>query len=142
MSGEASMSEARNSPSTVTVCYDGACSLCQESVSRLQSLDRGRRIRWVAYQDLAETDPALARHLSTRDLGSALHVVETDGSIRSGAAGVLRIAEIVPRLRPFARLGRLPIVNRLVEPMYGLVARHRHRLSRWLGSGGPRAGSP
>jgi hypothetical protein len=32
-------------------------------------------------------------------------------------------------------------VNRLIEPMYGLVARHRHRLSRWLGSGGSAAGS-
>jgi hypothetical protein len=31
-----------------------------------------------------------------------------------------------------ARLGRLPVVNRLVEPMYRLVARHRHRLSRLL----------
>jgi hypothetical protein len=32
-------------------------------------------------------------------------------------------------------------VNVLVEPMYRLVARHRHRLSRWLGSGGSAAGS-
>jgi predicted DCC family thiol-disulfide oxidoreductase YuxK len=126
----------------VTVCYDGACSLCRESVARVQDLYRGRRIRWVPYQELTGLDPALAQQLGSRDLGSALHVIEADGSIRSGAAAVLRIAEIVPRLRPFARLGRLPIVNRLVEPMYGLVARHRHRLSRLFRSGGSPAGSP
>jgi hypothetical protein len=39
-------------------------------------------------------------------------------------------------LRPIARLGRLPLVNQLVEPLYRLVARHRHRLSRLLGSAG------
>jgi predicted DCC family thiol-disulfide oxidoreductase YuxK len=126
----------------VTVCYDGSCPLCRESVARVQELYRGRRIRWVPYQALSGVDPALADRLASRDLGSALHVIEADGSIRSGAAAVLRIADIVPRLRPFARLGRLPIVNRLVEPMYGLVARHRHRLSRLFRSGGSAAGSP
>jgi predicted DCC family thiol-disulfide oxidoreductase YuxK len=126
----------------VTVCYDGSCPLCRESVARVQELYRGRRIRWVPYQDLAASDPELAKRLGSRDLASALHVIEADGSIRSGAAAVLRIADIVPRLRPFARLGRLPIVNRLVEPMYGLVARHRHRLSRLFRSGGSAAGSP
>lgn len=130
----------------LTVCYDGACPLCAESVARIRNLDRARRIRWVPYQDLATADPALAGRLASRDLGSALHVVEPDGSVRSGAAAVLRIAEVVPRLRPFARLGRLPVVRHLVEPMYGLVARHRHRLSRLFrpqgSSGGSSAGSP
>jgi predicted DCC family thiol-disulfide oxidoreductase YuxK len=126
----------------VTVCYDGACLLCRESVARVQAMYRGRRIRWVPYQDLAASDPELAKRLGSRDLASALHVIEGDGSVRSGADAILRIAEIVPRLRLFARLGRLPIVNRLVEPMYGLVARHRHRLSRLFRSGGSAAGSP
>jgi predicted DCC family thiol-disulfide oxidoreductase YuxK len=129
-------------PTQVTVCYDGACSLCAESVARIRRLDDGHRIRWVPYQDLAGLDPALARRVGTRDLGSALHVIEADGSVRSGAAAVVRIADTVPRLRIFARLARLPVVNRLIEPMYGLVARHRHRISRWLGSGGSAAGSP
>jgi predicted DCC family thiol-disulfide oxidoreductase YuxK len=126
----------------VTVCYDGACPLCRESVARVQAIYRGRRIRWVPYQDLAASDPELAKRLGSRDLASALHVIDDDGSVRSGADAILRIAEIVPRLRLFARLGRLPIVNRLVEPMYGLVARHRHRLSRLFRSGGSAAGSP
>jgi predicted DCC family thiol-disulfide oxidoreductase YuxK len=129
-------------PGRVTVCYDGACAVCTESVTRIQRVYPGRRIRWVPYQDLAVTDPELATRLGSRDLGSALHVIEADGSVRSGAAAVVRIADIVPRLRVFARLARLPIVNRLIAPMYGLVARHRHRLSRWLGSGGSAAGSP
>jgi predicted DCC family thiol-disulfide oxidoreductase YuxK len=126
----------------VTVCYDRACGLCAESVSRVRRVYHGRQIRWIPYQDLSTTDPELTRRLGSRDLSSALHVVEADGSVRSGAAAILRIAEIVPRLRIFARLARLPVVNRLVEPMYGLIARHRHRLSRWLGSGESVEGPP
>jgi predicted DCC family thiol-disulfide oxidoreductase YuxK len=126
----------------VTVCYDGACSLCTESVARVQRLYRGRDINWVPYQGLADSDPELAARLGSRELGSALHVIEADGSVRSGAAAVLRIAEIVPRLRLFARLGRLPVVRHLVEPMYGLVARHRHRLSRLIRRVGSGGGSP
>jgi predicted DCC family thiol-disulfide oxidoreductase YuxK len=121
----------------VTVCYDGECALCLESVARVKSVYRGHKIRWIPYQHLRDTHPELAEAIGPRELSSALHVIEADGtSVRSGAEAVLRIADIVPRLRIFARLGRLPFVNWLVEPMYGFVARHRHRLSRLLGSAG------
>lgn len=123
------------------MCYDGECPLCLESVARVKGVYHGRKIRWIPYQDLPADHPELAGAIGTRDLSSALHVIEADGTtVSSGAAAVLRIADIVPRLRVFARLGRLPVVSWLVEPMYGFVARHRHRLSRLLGSAGSPAG--
>jgi predicted DCC family thiol-disulfide oxidoreductase YuxK len=116
----------------VTVCYDGTCELCSESVARVRSVYHGRRIRWVPYQDVATELPEAADQLQGRDLASAIHVIDPDGTVHAGADAILTIAEIVPRLQVFARLGRLPVIRHLVEPMYGLIARHRHRLSRLL----------
>jgi hypothetical protein len=39
----------------------------------------------------------------------------------------------VPALRPVALLARLPFAHPFVEPVYALVARNRHRISRLLG---------
>jgi len=116
----------------LTVCYDGECAVCAAAVERLAKLDRDRSLRIVPFQRVAGELPDVAARIDAADLTSALHVVEPDGRLTSGGEAVLRIAEAVPRLRLVARLGRLPLVSRLVEPMYGLVARHRHRLSRML----------
>ena len=86
----------------------------------------------VPFQRIAAELPEVAARIDPRDLTSALHVVEPNGRLTSGGRAVLRIAETIPRLRPIARLGRLPVVNGLVEPLYRLIARHRHRLSRLL----------
>jgi predicted DCC family thiol-disulfide oxidoreductase YuxK len=86
----------------------------------------------VPFQRVAAELPEVAARIGPRDLTSALHVVEPNGRLTSGGAAILQIAETIPRLRAIARLGRLPVVNGLVEPLYRLIARHRHRLSRLL----------
>lgn len=114
----------------IIVCYDGECEVCITAIGRLRRLDDGHKLRMVPFQQAAAEFPGLTARIDPRALTSAIHVIEPDGTWTSGAAAVLRIADAIPRLRFVARLGRLPVVNRLVEPMYGLVARHRHRLSR------------
>ncbi len=118
------------------VCYDGECGVCLAAVERLRNLDGAEQLRFVPAQRVTSELPDFAARIEPGALSSALHVIEPDGRWVSGAEAVLRIAETVPRLRPIARLGRLPLVNQLVEPLYRLVARHRHRLSRLLGSAG------
>lgn len=118
------------------VCYDGECGVCLAAIERLRNLDGDERLQFVPAQRVATELPGLAARIAPGALSSALHVVEPDGRWISGGEAVLRIAETVPRLRPIARLGRLPLVNPLVEPLYRLVARHRHRLSRLLRSAG------
>lgn len=125
---------------SVTVCYDGECELCAQAVARVRSVYHGRRIDWVPYQELDSRRVTALDELKGRDLASAIHVIEADGTVRSGADAVLRIADIVPRLGTFARLGRLPVIRHLVGPMYGLIARHRHRISRLLRLEGSSAG--
>ena len=44
-------------------------------------------------------------------------------------------AEAVPALRPLARYARLPFIRSLVEPVYDMVAKNRHRLALLFGDG-------
>jgi predicted DCC family thiol-disulfide oxidoreductase YuxK len=59
--------------------------------------------------------------------------VRDGGRWSVGGAAWLRIAEVVPTLRPLAILARLPFVHPFVEPVYRVIARNRHRISRLLG---------
>ncbi|MGH2463427.1 MAG: thiol-disulfide oxidoreductase DCC family protein [Candidatus Limnocylindria bacterium] len=113
----------------LTVAYDAECALCRSAARRLETLDRHQRVTLVPIRDMALGDqPTDAPRPG--ELAGALLVVRPDGSWLSGGQAVLEIAANVPLLRPIAALGRLPFVNRLVDPLYRLVARHRHRLSR------------
>jgi predicted DCC family thiol-disulfide oxidoreductase YuxK len=116
----------------LTVAYDAECALCRSAARRLGKLDTRGRLTLVAFQDLAPRSDEQGELPRPGELAGALHVFRPDGSSVSGGKAVLEVASAVPRLRPIAALGRLPIVNRLVEPLYRLVARHRHRLSRLI----------
>jgi predicted DCC family thiol-disulfide oxidoreductase YuxK len=118
-------------PAPLTVSYDAECALCRSAVRRLAKLDAHERLTLVPFQDLAPGDE-LTDTPRPAELAGALHVRRPDGSWLSGGQAVLEVAAAVPRLRPIAALGRLPIVNRLVDPLYRIVARHRHRLSRLI----------
>ena len=64
---------------------------------------------------------------------ASMHVVDAEGRWVAGGEAMLRIAGLVPALRPLALIGRLPLLRSLVQPAYDLVAANRHRLSRLLG---------
>jgi predicted DCC family thiol-disulfide oxidoreductase YuxK len=115
----------------LTVAYDGECPLCRAAARRLEKLDSNGRLTLVPFQELVPGDHE-SRGSRLGELAGALHVFRPDGSSVSGGHAVLEVAAAVPRLRPVAALGRLPIVNRLVDPLYRLVARHRHSLSRLI----------
>jgi len=70
---------------------------------------------------------------SKEQLLATMHVVDADGRSAAGGEAFLRIAGLVPVLRPLALVGRLPVLRLLVQPAYELVAANRHRLSRLLG---------
>jgi predicted DCC family thiol-disulfide oxidoreductase YuxK len=61
-----------------------------------------------------------------------LHVVDGQDRWFSGGEATLQIADRIAILRPLAFVGRLPVVNRAVEPGYRLIANNRHRISRLL----------
>ena len=121
----------------LTVLYDGRCRVCTRIAGRLAGLDDGRRLRLVPLQRAAADRPEVQRLREQRDLRRALHVVDTEGRWASGGEAVLWTMDRLPALCTLARLARLPLVSRLVEPGYRLVADHRARFAWLAGSFSP-----
>lgn len=114
----------------LTVLYDAECGFCARCAMVLQQLDRNRRLTFVGLQGARASIPHAP---SDEELASTLHVLDGAGHWDRGGAACLRIAAVVPVLVPLSFVGRLPLVRGAIEPLYGLVARNRHRLSRRLG---------
>lgn len=93
----------------------------------LRHLDRAHRLRLIPLQAAGVPVPGAP---GEQDLAEVMHVVDASGRWDRGGAAWVRIAHSVPLLRPLAMIAELPVVRRLVEPLYRLVARNRGRLSR------------
>jgi predicted DCC family thiol-disulfide oxidoreductase YuxK len=63
-----------------------------------------------------------------------IHVRDGGASWATGGAAWVQVVAAVPWLRPLSLVAGLPLFDRLVEPVYRLVARNRHLLSRALGA--------
>jgi predicted DCC family thiol-disulfide oxidoreductase YuxK len=114
----------------LTVLYDADCGVCRLTARALDRLDWRRRLDLVPLQSFAFAPPASGP--TRADLQSALHVRDAEGAWTAGGAAALRIAEAVPVLAPLALAARLPGGAWLAERAYGLVATHRHTISRVL----------
>jgi len=114
------------------VVFDGECGLCQAARRWAEERDRQGHLRFVPYQDadLARLAPGLTPALAAR----SLYVIATDGQRYRGARAVFVTLRSLPGAWGLlGYVGALPPVSLLAEPVYRLVARHRTRLSRWLG---------
>jgi predicted DCC family thiol-disulfide oxidoreductase YuxK len=115
----------------LTVLFDADCGFCSRTAEVLRRLDRHRGLELIAVQraHLVRPDaPPEARLLET------IHVRDAGGTWATGGAAWVRIAAAVPWLRPLSLVARVPLLDRLVEPVYRLVARNRHLLSRAFGA--------
>jgi predicted DCC family thiol-disulfide oxidoreductase YuxK len=112
------------------VLYDADCGFCARVAGLLRRLDREDRLDLVQLQRAGAVLPDAPSEDRLRD---RMYVRDAGGNWSIGGAAWLRIADVVPALRPVARLARLPFVRPFVEPGYALVARNRHRISRLLG---------
>jgi predicted DCC family thiol-disulfide oxidoreductase YuxK len=111
------------------VYVDADCGVCTFVAIWLARLDVLRRLRLVRLQD-APAEPGMPpqpRLLET------MHARDAEGRWWTGAAACLQIARRVPALWPFALLGRIPAVARLMERGYTRIARDRRQLSVRLG---------
>jgi predicted DCC family thiol-disulfide oxidoreductase YuxK len=114
------------------VLYDGDCGLCSRTAQALRILDRRGRLRLMPLQlagfELGSAAPPLATMRETLHAGVPGHGWST------GGAASMRIARAIPVLRSLAVVGSLPVLNRLVEPVYVLLASNRDRIGRVLGA--------
>ena len=116
-------------PDRLTVLYDQDCGFCTWSAETMMRIDRGHRVRFLP---LAQA-PALGIEVPDRDaLEATIHAVDERGRWTVGGQTWITILDRVPVTRPFAWIARLPVVSRLVEPVYDRIAANRYRLSRML----------
>lgn len=109
-----------------TVLYDAECGFCCRCAAMLRGLDRAHRLRLVPLQSASTLVPG-APHAAA--LLETMHVVDGAGRWETGGDAWLRIASVIPGLRPLAVVGRFPLFHWGVRRLYDLVSRNRHLLS-------------
>lgn len=121
-----------SSTGNLIVIFDGDCGICQALRRRAERLDTGRRLTFAAYQR-ADLD-ALAPGLTRTQASKSLYAVREDGRRLRGARAFFAAMRRLPGVwGVVGRIGSLPPLVWIAEPVYRLVARYRGTISRWLG---------
>ncbi len=116
-----------NPPGKPLLVFDGDCNFCRRWIARWQQATRDR-IEYLPFQDprIAESFPELPRERFEQ----SVQLIETDGSVFSGAEAVFRSLAFVPRKRWQLWLYRhVAGVPPATEAAYRFVARHRDGFS-------------
>lgn len=125
----------------LSVIYDGGCGICHWLRLVAERRDTHGRLHFAAYQT-ADLD-ALAPGLTRAEASRALIVVRPDGRRYRGARAVFLTMRALPfPWRVIGAIGALPPVSWLFEPFYRLIARHRARISVWVGLAACRVDPP
>lgn len=107
-----------------SVIYDGDCAFCS-SAARFGKARIAPNLAFLAYQqtNLAEYG------LTTTECEKSLQFVSDDNQIFNGAKAVAQILISAGFLyRILGRIMNLPLLNKLAQLIYVLVAKNRHRL--------------
>lgn len=110
--------------------FDGQCPFCAAEMQRLRGWDRHQRL---AFSDIAAPgfDPT-PLGVDMAALNRELHSQTPDGRLLVGIDSMLAAYTLVGRGWLVWPL-RVPGLRRLLATLYRRFARHRYRLSRWLG---------
>lgn len=111
-----------------TLIFDGDCGFCRRWIERWKSQTE-RRVAYVTFQRMGNRFPEVTRE----QCESAVHLVEPDGRVCSGADAVVRLFDF--GLRGGSGLGRLLSLPPLIWVLrigYRIVARHRQFFSAIL----------
>ena len=104
--------------------YDGRCRFCVREAGRLARW-AGGRVRLESFREPG----VLERHgLEAAACEAAIHLVEPDGRVTSGAAAVARTLRLRPLLAPLGWLHEVPVMRALLDAGYRVVSRNRFRL--------------
>ncbi|AYQ43389.1 thiol-disulfide oxidoreductase [Burkholderia aenigmatica] len=116
--------------SELVLYFDGRCPLCVAEIKRLGARDARQRLAFV---DIAAPgfDPA-PLGVDLPALNRELHARLPDGRMLTGVDRILA-AHALTGHRWLVRLLRVPVVRRVLAPLYRRLAHNRHAVSRWLG---------
>lgn len=123
----------------LVVLYDRDCGICAASARRLAKWDRRHRLGLLPLQEAAASDrPRIAAAGRELPLATSMHVVdERTGAVHAAGQAVLAIAAELPGGAVVRPLAAIPPFRWIVGLGYGLVARNRRRIGRWLRLEGP-----
>jgi predicted DCC family thiol-disulfide oxidoreductase YuxK len=113
----------------LVVVYDGHCALCLAGMARLERMF-GEQVRRMDFRAVKPEE--IHPELSESRCQARLHVLEGQ-RIYGGAAALARLMRLHPVYRWLAFAYEVPPLGWLADRVYELVARHRFRLSRWMG---------
>jgi predicted DCC family thiol-disulfide oxidoreductase YuxK len=106
--------------------FDGECEFCRKWIRRFEKMIHAQ-VDYIAYQDLADRFPEIPR----ADFERAVHWVDSQGQVSSGAEAVLRALALNPGYRwTFWAYQRLPGMRWLCDRGYDWVAKNRALISR------------
>jgi predicted DCC family thiol-disulfide oxidoreductase YuxK len=118
-------------PLRPVLVFDGDCGFCRRWLERWRSVI-GDAFEYALYQEAASRFP----HVPPEDFTRAVHLIEPDGRVSSGAEAVFRALAAAPGRRwPLYLYRHAPLVAPVTEWGYRVVARHRalaDRITTWL----------
>lgn len=114
-------------PSKPILIWDGDCRFCRFWVERYLFYTKDR-LEVSTYQASVGRFP----HVPLEQFQRAVHLIESDGSVRSGAHAVFRLLAYRPcwRWLPWV-YAHVPVVRSVSEMAYRLVASHRNFFAGW-----------
>ncbi len=114
-------------PEHPLVVYDGECAFCRARVERWREAV-GEQVQFVPFQDVSGKLP----QISERDFRRAVHYIDGDGAVFSGAEAVFRAMAGCGRKRwLFWLYSALPPFAFIAECVYRLIAANRTPIT-WI----------
>jgi predicted DCC family thiol-disulfide oxidoreductase YuxK len=114
--------------------YDDSCDICTTAVHRISKLDRRGEVDLVPISEVSRL-----RGFDLPDeseLNERIHLITPTGDIIAGADAIGYLAMVLPKTRLWGKLISLPVIRQAARFIYRIIARNRHRLSRWFRTGG------
>ncbi len=112
--------------------YDAECRVCRFAARIVLRLDREHELAVLPLQDREAA--SLLEALAVEERLASWRITRPDGSLAGFGAGVVPLLQAMRLTRPLARLlAALP--DRVLDAVYGAVARRRRQLGRMVPDG-------
>jgi predicted DCC family thiol-disulfide oxidoreductase YuxK len=131
--------EPVRSDSRPVLLYDGQCPFCATWIRRLERIARPGAFEALSYHD--PSVPERFPGLQQADLEREMHLVEPHGRVTRGFEVAIRALRSRPVAGALTRIYYVPGLRQLLDSIYRLIARYRHRLPGRCGDPPSRAES-
>ena len=118
-------------PRDLEIWIDGDCAVCRRSRRWCSDRDRAGNLTFRDLHDPGGVEPPA----ELEELMLKVHVRRADGRVVSGYEAWLVVLSHLPNWKWLAAVGAWPPIRPIGRAAYSLVARWRHRLSRFIEPG-------